>query len=265
MNKPEKKRRSEWIYSTTADQVEQIGLEISPDGASIRFTQDMVRTHVETSYDRERKSPKILNKTPTKCLNIEFTPSAALKQFDYLVAIDTNTKTFRGERVSVTAVNKGELNWLGQTNGLRPAIRSNLGFCFEFMEIEDHFEQVGWFWAIGELMQESRFQESKNIGVLVDSTLDNLAGYNERTIPIYSNFYLPSNMTLIYATSDAGGEYMVNWLLRTADSAAGEVLRSLERGQIPMNKSKVNGFPFKGIRKIQCRQANFISEVRNFR
>src|SRR5579883_805161 len=99
-----KKPRTEWIYGTTAGEVTEIGLEISPDGASVRFAQEMTNTYVKTTYPRLNKEPKVVTRVPAADTDVPFAPNRAIESFDRLVAIDTGTRIIRGEQVSVTGV-----------------------------------------------------------------------------------------------------------------------------------------------------------------
>jgi len=240
MSKVEKKPRTEWIYGTTAEEVTEIGLELSADGSNVHFTQDMTNIRVQSSYPREKKDPKILNETPADNPNIPFSPNKALEGFDRLVAVDTNTRLIRGEQVSVTGIAEGEWNWEAGEDGLRRAIRPQARFCLEFLGVKNDQEQLGWAVAITELIKEPRYHQPDRIGLIVDCGYDKLDAYNSRRQPLFVNRYLPPNFTLLYATSDAGSECGANFLIKAADSVARQVLQLLEKGSIPWNKNGIS-------------------------
>ncbi|MCZ6781617.1 MAG: hypothetical protein O7C73_08250 [Nitrospirae bacterium] len=233
----------------------EIGLEISADGSSVCFTQEMTNTYVKTSYPRVNKEPKDLNKIPVHGPDIPFMPNKALEPFDRLVAVDTNTRLIRGEQVSVTGVVEGIWNWVADKDGLHRAVRYGTPFCLEFLGIKVDPEQLGWLMVISELMKEPPYQRSKRVGLIVDSGLDKLDVYNTRRCPIYGDALLPRNFTLVYATSDAGREYAANFLLRAADTASNKVLQLLDAGEVSLNPNTIVGAPYTAFRKIRAKAA----------
>jgi len=70
----------------------------------------------------------------------------------------------------------------------------------------------------------------------------------------------PSNVKLIYASADTGGEYLANKLLRGADNYATMVLDFLKSGKAAPNMQRVEGMPFRGRRLIYNRNSRASSE-----
>jgi len=89
----------------------------------------------------------------------------------------------------------------------------------------------------------------------VDSDLSNIPAYNARWTPLYGDFFLPERFQLIYASSDAGRGYLANKLIQMADRAAYQLLEYLAAGKAPLNRRVLQGFPFKGYRRIVGREA----------
>ena len=65
------------------------------------------------------------------------------------------------------------------------------------------------------------------MGLIVDSDLGNISAYNQRKKPILDPFFLPPNVQLVYATSDAG-KSVVNKSLAIADSIALQTFRAID-------------------------------------
>ncbi|MDE3244274.1 MAG: hypothetical protein KGO52_16335 [Nitrospirota bacterium] len=247
-----KKPRTEWIYGATAGKVTEIGLEISADGTSVRFTQEMTNAYVQTTYPRSNKEPKVITRVPVTDADIPFIPNRAIESFDRLVAVDTGTRMIRGEQVSVTGVIEGEWNWEAGVAGLARAVRPKAPFCLEFLGVRKNQEQLGWLVALTELMKEPRYKRSESVGLIVDSDLGNHEAYNTRRLPIYLGRYLPPKVTLLYAF-DKGNDNVSNFLLGLADSIAGQVFKKLEMGDLLWNENKICGDIFTGYRRISVR------------
>ena len=254
MTKSKKKPRSEWIYGTTVDEVTEIGLEISSDGSSAKFSQKMNDAYVQTTYPRVNKEPKVVTRIPVGDLEIPFVPNKAIEKFDNLVAVDTGTRTIQGVNVSVTGIVEGEWNWEGGVNGLARKVRPKAPFCVEFRGAEKEQEQLGWLIALEELSKEARYQQSKGIGLIVDSQLGNHEAYNSRQLPLCMGRYLPEKVTLLYA-SDQGRENMSNFLHSLAHSITEQVFQKILEGNLPWNSNQgIVGTPIL-LRKIVVRGA----------
>jgi hypothetical protein len=52
------------------------------------------------------------------------------------------------------------------------------------------------------------------IGLIVDSDLGNHQAFNNREIPIFDDFYLPENVTIIYASDKGGTEYLSTKMIK---------------------------------------------------
>jgi hypothetical protein len=252
MAKSKKKPRTEWIYGTTTGEVTEIGLEVSADGASVKFAQEMTNTYVQATYPRTNKEPKIITRIPVNDLEIPFAPNRAADGFDNLVAVDTGTRMIRGVSVSVTGIVEGEWNWEGGVDGLVRKVRPKAPFCLEFHGVEKEQEQLGWLIALTELLKESRYQRSKSIGLIADSQLGYHEAYNSRRLPICIGRYLPEKVTLLYA-SDKGKENVQNFLLGLAHSIAEQVFQKLEVGDLSWNQNKISGEVYTAFRKISVR------------
>lgn len=67
-------------------------------------SQPMTNVYSQVSYERP-KGPKVLSRVPLQSSTLSFEiQRALLKNFDYLVAVDTNTRIINTRNVSVTAV-----------------------------------------------------------------------------------------------------------------------------------------------------------------
>jgi hypothetical protein len=144
---------------------------------------------------------------------------SSLKNFDVLYAIDTSTK----DGLSVCAVIRCDL-W-----HLNREVISNISQIHtkSFSNVENP-ENFGWFCAIREIINNNFRNLSKRVGIVVDCNLGNIPQYNHRQLPIYSDFFLPPNIQLIYASADAGSNFL-NFILKKADQEAKNGLNKVKR------------------------------------
>lgn len=248
--KQPKKPRTDWIYGTTKDEVDEIGVEFSSDGKNAHFSQEMIDTFVETTYPREGKSPKVVTRCPTSGPDHPFFPAEEMAKYDYVVAVDSGWDKAR--KTSVTAVIKGDWNWVAEPDGLVRYIRPRPIFCFEFLEIEQNItEPIGWIAALEYLSQEEEFQNAKRVALIVDSQLDKLMAFNNRSLPLLFNRYLPKKVSMIHG-SDKGGS-LATHLIKLADSTNKQARQRIDEKDLPWKGCFVQGRPWKAFRKIRLR------------
>jgi hypothetical protein len=124
-------------------------------------------------------------------------------------------------------------------------------FCVELVDVVAGAEEkIGWIESLRELFRKGYFTNQHRVGVIVDAYLGELSDINSQKTSIYEGVMAPSNVKLIYASADVGGEYLANKLLRGADSYATIVLGFLKSGKAAPNMQRVEGLPFRGRRLI---------------
>ncbi|MGE0270243.1 MAG: hypothetical protein AB7M05_08645 [Alphaproteobacteria bacterium] len=243
------KKRIEHIYATTITEVSEITLTIDHLTGRIQFGEDVANIYSELSYSRA-KGPKILSRIPQGA-TVTFNASEALeKHYDFLCAVDTNTRLILGKSVSVVGVVTLQSVYLPEAKGLKKYWQLNVPFCLEYVEIKGSPENFGWMAAYEVLKKRGFLNEKKNVGVIVDSDLGRIADFNNRQKPVDEQEYLPQGITLIYASGDSGKEQISNRALSTADSAATQCLRAIEAGIVPFNPKIVEGRRFERYRLI---------------
>ena len=92
-----------------------------------------------------------------------------------------------------------------------------------------------------------------DLAIIVDSDLGNIPDYNARKKPIIGSFYVPDKMTLVYASSDTGKEYLANRLIAVCDTEANKLIQHIQRS--PDDKSNLltaQDLPFSHIRLWNC-------------
>jgi len=176
---------------------------------------------IETSYNR-LKGDKILNYTPNIEHNIVGNANFGLNSYDLIYAIDTNTKNIKNCAVSICCAVSCEIDI--ENDKVCGTIRSQ--HLFEFRDQRGAIENYAWHFLINNLIENSI---NIRVGIIVDSDLDNIPKYNNRELPIINDYFLPKNINLIYASSDAGKEFITNKLISLCDREANKLLTYIEQ------------------------------------
>jgi hypothetical protein len=247
----DKRPRSEVLSGTTAAETTEISVGFDPATGQIHFGGDMINTRIETSYNRA-KGPKFLNQIPLQSTLLKINPNEALAaNYDIVFAVDTNTRNFKGFRFSVTGVIEARHAFDPATGSA--AFAFHTPFLLEFTQVITRPEQLGWMITAQNIEADPQYNAFGRIGLIVDSDLQKLREYNDRKLPIYEDWFLPGRFTLIYASSDVGGEYLANRFVRAADGAASQILDLLKRGKLAINEKRFEGAPFASFRRIKPR------------
>lgn len=244
-----RKKRTEYIYGTTVGEVNELIVTVDEHTGEIQFGGAMMNTYSEISYERP-KGPKIISRIPQADRSLSFDTSAALtKNYDFLCAVDTNTRIIRGQKIAVVGV-------VVFKEGVPPAGATeywhlDVPFCWEFVGIKvDKPENFGWLAAWEELSRRRLVTPLMRVGMVVDSDLGSISDYNSRQKPFFEERVLPSNVQLIYASADTGSDILVNKVLKIADSASSQVLDALESGNASPNTKKRDSPYFDGVRIV---------------
>lgn len=180
------------------------------------------------SYTKESGKTKTLNQISTNNEQINLNPNDNLRIFDWLFVIDTNTKKYGESRISISCSAFFQITLKDPkfSNGVATQdwhTRVSMQSAFIFRNPTVNPELVGWQELINRIKQSPEFNVKLNVGIIVDSELDNLSEINRYEIPIIGNHFLPKNFQLIYASSDAGAEYPHNKLIRICDKTGNKI------------------------------------------
>lgn len=177
---PPKKKRNEYIYGTTNSDITELVVTVDGLTGEISFGHPMINTYSESSYDRS-KGPKVLSRVPQPDGNLTFDGHKAFERnFVYHCAVDTNTRTIAGKRISVTAVVAAKPMTIPGPAGLKKFWKFDVPFCFEWTELNVDAEKFGWLAACERLVDEGLTTSTAKIGMIVDSHLGDIVHYNER-------------------------------------------------------------------------------------
>jgi len=211
-----------------------LGMKHLPDGTIEYFDNGVPfkpkKVYFEVGYDRDKKN-KVINKIVVDPNKVSVNPYVSLKRFDFIYAIDTNTKVVNNKVISVSSIILCTLEFgKGDILNIQYEFKPSL----EFWNIKHHPENVAWMKLIQTIIQIPTYDPNWKIGIVVDSDLGNLPAYNARTIPIYSDFYLPENFELMYASAEVGtSDHLVNSLIGLCEHMAKFILKKLSLKEIP--------------------------------
>lgn len=183
---------------------------------------------IGNGYTRESGKTKILNQIRTNSDQINLNPNANFDNFDWLFAIDTNTREYNDFIISISCsaffkIELEEPELIKDTANQKWAAKVTMQAAFIFKNPTVNPEVVGWQELINRIKQSPEFKDTLIVGIIVDSELGALSQFNRREQPIIGDHFLPDNFKLIYASSDVGREYPHNKLIRICDSTANKI------------------------------------------
>lgn len=244
-SQPEK-RRIDQVDGKTAGIVSRLTLTVNPADGTVEFHElDPATIRLSRGYKRDSGTNKVLVDQPGFTTTMSFDTDHQLRRsFDYLVAVDTNTKVIRGNLVCATvcySVPRKLSSYADQIPFVHCCSLVTVGLKSEFPP-----ENFGWHQL---LTKPRRASADDRIGFIVDSALGDHSGINSRTKPYYRDFFLPDRTTLIYA-SDAAGDTLPNQMIKICDKVGTMLLEDLERHLEKLSRIKGETEEFAGIAQV---------------
>ncbi|WP_371194272.1 hypothetical protein [Glaciecola sp. SC05] len=171
---------------------------------------------------RQSKAPKILHESISPSDQTWFDSNHQLLAYDHLIAVDTNTNSIAGSHVSITAAFHviPQINENGEAQCMVAVIA-----LLEFWNVSAKQENLGWFTILNMILAHQSFFPGK-IALIVDSDLGNHDAFNNREIPIYNDMYLPSNVTISYASDKGGPEHLSTKLIKHCHNLASDLYKN---------------------------------------
>ncbi len=179
-------------------------------------------TRIEYKRKRDNKEPKILHASSSVDGNAWLSANRQLMGYEHLIAVDTNTKTVNGSKVSITAA----YHVIPQASGVEYAYcKARVLALIECWNVEVPPENLGW-WQILNAISEYPGFFSGQIGLIVDSDLGNHEAFNKRTLPIVGDYYLPENVAIIYGSDQGGAEHLSTKMIKYCDALASDLMKN---------------------------------------
>lgn len=166
----------------------------------------------------EKKGDKVILQLPLQSKKDVF---IFLEQFDSIYAVDTNSQIKNNLYFSEGALAK--LVSMEQTTDNSVAELSIERILTVYDLKEEYKEQKIWLLAIRKIKELE--PDRAKIGLVVDCDLGKISEYNQRTLKIANQEYLPEGITLIYASSD-NKDTIFNHMIAQCDAFASNNLKN---------------------------------------
>jgi hypothetical protein len=190
-------------------------------------------TRLEFKRDRDNKEPKILHTSTSATSDAWFSTNHQLLSYDHLIAVDTNTNYLNGSPVSITAA----YHVIPENRNPESAFcKARVLALIEFWNVVEKPENLGW-WQILQALADHPLEYAGKIGLIVDSDLGNHQAFNDRTLPIFSDFFLPENVTIIYGSDKGGGEHLSTKMIKYCHDLASDLYKEQN---LVMNTENLN-------------------------
>lgn len=185
---------------------------------------------VYKGYIRDSGKEKIVSRTFANDGKAHFSQqNHILSNFDSIAAIDTNDYRFIGRNLSISAPYYCK-------NLKQTAVKPTEAVSMPFFIIENiqpglNAEVVGWYLFIKHIIPIINLKKEERLALVVDSELGKLESINNRKTPYYSNYFLPENITLIYASADTGKDPL-NQLIKACDKSSKKYFKQIQESKL---------------------------------
>jgi hypothetical protein len=175
------------------------------------------------SYMRPGKTPKQLVRFEHDGISANL--DQYYKQYDLLIAVDTNTATIAGTTYHVGFCIQAVLCFNHKNIiDIQPLRKPNLVLVGE--EAKPEYRNVQHLIQYLQTRDFSKYNttfEKLRIGIITDCDLGAIPEINKRTQPLIDNFIIPENIQLIYA-SDAASDTLFNDLIKWCHKGANTMI-----------------------------------------
>ena len=184
-----------------------------------------VHSHV-LGYKRP-KGLKIINQISSESQLLIGNPDRELTKYDYILAVDTNTRTISGTPMSASAVFSAKFE--DSSNDDKAILRGVFSEYYEFRQMNQSSELIAWWFVIKGILEDPVYDVNKKFAVVVDAHLGEIESMNRGEKPVLGDLYLPQNCKLMYASADVGKEWGINRVMSICDKEATKFLDWLDR------------------------------------
>jgi hypothetical protein len=179
--------------------------------------------HVGRGYFTEKGKYKQTLSVPVDAANISDVLYEQLLRFESIYAIDSNKRMIEGREFVVSCAVHVALEYEGD-NIWRRAMFKRLPAAISIAP-EGNAETLAWKRLIEYLSPKIKGM----IALVVDSELGDIPNFNNRVKPIRSDFFLPKNTQLIYASSERDLSSPLNKAISICDADATKILNIIFR------------------------------------
>ncbi len=179
------------------------------------------KARLEFTRERDNKGHKMLHTSSSPNDDTWFSTNHQLLAYDHLIAIDTNTNNLNGSTVSITAA----------YHIIPEKLEQGLAHCkgavitlLELWNVAEKPENLGWYQILNAIEVEPNGFIGK-IGLIVDSDLGEHQAFNSRLKPIFGDYYLPKNVTIIYGSDKGGAEHLSTKMIKYCHDLASDLYK----------------------------------------
>jgi hypothetical protein len=184
-------------------------------------------TFSQTSYIGESGKEKVLTRTHDKVIPNQADLIIHLSSFDTIIAVDTNSKKVGADQLSVSGIVLCRVRPVKEDNSYAVNVLLHCTVPFRNCPLGLSPEIFGWILTINKFCREPTNAKRKYC-LVSDYDLNNHGQYNNRSLPIYKNIYLPSNVVFMYGKGDSSKENILNNLIMLCDKEASRVIKEME-------------------------------------
>ena len=189
-------------------------------------------TYSQTHYKSESGKERVISRVQDKVVANEPDLLRHLSStFDLIVAMDTNTKVIAGERISASGIVHCVLQRLPdpEPEGYYASFPWQGTLLFRNCPSSLSPEKFAWITEIRRVNDAEPHPESRKFAVVTDHDLNNHTLFNAKKSPIFQDFYLPENFTLLYGRGDGSSENILNHLVKHCDKESSTALEMIEQ------------------------------------
>lgn len=205
------------------------GLDLSVEGDFLKIVRKkngrpkaIEEILLASAYKRPKNS-KIINQVISKVEGFELNHDQTLIQnYNMVFAADTNYIVKGHYKICVACLSV--LSRSNNGNGYHPIMA--MIFRLQPSEIFNP-ERFAWLYFMDKIINMKSIPAETKFAFIVDSELNKLTKINWQLEPIFAENLINQRFTLMYASADAGKEFISNQLLSSADKAAKELLNAL--------------------------------------
>ena len=192
-------------------------------GYAIVNNQRVDPSDFSISYMRPVKGPKTLVRF--EHTGNAWTPGEYFNQYDIVIAIDTNTTTIAGKLFHVGfAIQPQYCKEHDHLLGVATLKEPMFLMIGERSKPENrHIRQLIEFLKITGFTKPNVTFEQLKFGIITDTDLGSIPDINKRITPLIDDYFIPSNVELIYA-SDAAADTLLNDLIKWCHKGANTVI-----------------------------------------
>ncbi|HEY0233696.1 MAG TPA: hypothetical protein VGC86_01380 [Afipia sp.] len=246
MNKDRKSRdRQDWVY----------GIVDARESGKIEATYDFERNAIDIvgaepgstktvrSYERASGKPKVTSSVPST--------GTTMKAFDYVVAIDTNSRMIGGKKCAV-CFSYFAPKCLSAYEDRIPFLPLTAYFIIGINDTENP-ERIGWHLTLTRNIIPAYRADHGRIAVVSDSELGLHTQINARKVGYYDNQMLPDWATIVYG-SDKERDTLQGAMLALCHQGADRLLNELEKLPEPFAKQTGGDGAYEGFAEVRFKR-----------